>query len=73
MSSYDQWKTRGPDDDARTCEKCGAYLRAAGFLDWYCADCDEREREDEYWQTLADGEGSLIELEDAEILMGDWW
>jgi hypothetical protein len=73
LPGYDEWKTRGPDwDDGPTCEKCGEFLRKQWqpYGGWFCEECDF---EDEYWQALADGQGSLIELEDAEILAEDLW
>jgi hypothetical protein len=45
--TYDEWKTREPDADARVCDLCGGWMRFdhAHALDhgpsWYCEACDE--------------------------------
>jgi len=69
LPGYDAWKTRGPDwDDPPTCDRCGEFLtRAWQPPHWFCDEC---EYDDAYWQALADGEGAMIDIEDAEFLMG---
>jgi len=47
FSNYDVWKTCGPDDDGRTCETCGGWLRepiCGGG--WYCNQCEEESQDE---------------------------
>lgn len=42
--TYDEWKTREPDDDvAYVCDACGGWLRWSHSDGWYCEACDERD------------------------------
>lgn len=40
LPGYDAWKTRGPDDDAPTCDRCGGWLGSRPIGD-VCDDCHE--------------------------------
>jgi tRNA(Ile2) C34 agmatinyltransferase TiaS len=42
-NSYDAWKTRDPDTDARVCDACGGWLRYEHRHGWHCERCDERD------------------------------
>ena len=47
--TYDAWKTRDPDADARGCDRCGGELTrcAFGFPGWYCESCEPWPEKDE--------------------------
>jgi hypothetical protein len=38
--TYDQWKTRSPDDEAPICDVCGGWLHRGTCFALYCRDCD---------------------------------
>ena len=67
LPGYDEWKTRAPDrDDGPTCEKCGGWLtREWDTSGWFCEPCED---EDDYWQSLIDRKGQLVDMEDMEFL-----
>jgi hypothetical protein len=43
--TYDQWKTRSPDDDAPVCDHCGDYLHYGTCFALYCPGCEAEEIE----------------------------
>lgn len=43
--TYDQWKTRSPDDDAPVCDLCGGWLHRGTCSELWCPDCEDEAHE----------------------------